>query len=160
MNKLSRSVPVALIFSLFVANHASAWVYGAQNSGTSCVPETNNTANVIYSGWGLENNSSGTVTVHCGGAHHGPNNTFGITVTVYDRTPTANDFCCTARILNNDGTIIASSASKCAPTYGSAVQTLSIGSVAAVGMVDIQCSVPKLDASNGKSVLASYSYGQ
>lgn len=161
MKKLARTAPFVMLFSLFCAGPASSYWLGGLHAGTVCVPETNEAANIIYSGWGLENNSSATVNVHCGGGRHDATiNMHRITVNVYDRTVTPNDFCCTARVLADDGTITQQSTKTCLPNWSSGIQTMSIGTVAAMGMLDLYCTIPKTDATNGHSVLASYEYYQ
>jgi hypothetical protein len=126
--------------------------------GTVCVPQANNSTTTLFSKNGISNTSATTsLAVECSAPRASSvRNVSAVTVRVIDRSPTANDLCCTARVLDSGGSILQTSAQRCAAA-GTAAQTLSLD-VNAAGMLNVACSIPKTDPTNGGSWVASYTY--
>lgn len=141
---------------------SNAQAVPTEHPGTFCVPATSNSSSVKYTQYGIQNTSTTTaLSVHCPGPDYEHNwLTNGATsVWVYDRTPAANDLCCTSLVLGADGSTISQSAQVCAPQSGGAVQTLNFSQHGGYGAVDVSCTIPPKDATNGASFVTTFVTG-
>ena len=156
MNTIKVSICATLLaLGLGAAGASAAYL---RFPGTVCVPRANDSTVTLFSKSGISNTSTtASLTVECGGPRvSSGRNVSAVQVRVADRTPTAGDLCCTARVEDKGGVIIQSSPQRCA-VAGTALQTLSLD-VNAAGMLNVLCSIPKADPTNGGSWVASYGY--
>lgn len=136
----------------------SSSAFGTDNGhhGSLCNPQNSTAAaNISYSLFGVQNNSSTTAMgVQCGGSPVRSTNVNLITATVYDRHAT-QDVCCFMDVQAADGTLLASS-NQCSTGFGSASQLISFVPPAnSAQTAELECSIPPSTA-NGVSHVTSY----
>ena len=125
------------------------------HSGSLCNANAADAPSIVYTQFGVHNISSVARAVVCGGVTDGT--VTSVTITVYDRDPAA-DVSCTVLLEDAAGgavfaTTLASSG------FSSAPITLSTGLPAFAGFIELQCSIPPANATNGVSHVTSYSIG-
>ena len=125
---------------------------GAEPSSTAavCTPATSaDFANVTYTNFGMQNNStSSQVQIRCGGhtIPSSPGSSTLVQITVYDRNPTFA-VCCTLRLQDLNGSLL-SSAAPCSANGVSVASQILSHTFPGIGMIDVACNIPAKSGSN------------